>query len=149
MAIKGMRSLQAKLKNIADSYESNKLVRAGFLEGATYPEAEGGTPVALVAAVHEFGAPEKGIPPRPFMSKAIARNKDKWAKKASDLIAEVGVDKALDLVGVEMAKDIQNSIDKEDWTALKPATVKRKGFDKPLIDTREMTRAVTHKVTEK
>ena len=47
MAIKGMRSLQAKLKNIADSYESNKLVRAGFLGGSRYPEAEGGTPVAL------------------------------------------------------------------------------------------------------
>ena len=146
MAIKGMHSLQAKLKNIADSYESNKQVRAGFLEGATYPD---GTPAALVAAVHEFGAPAQGIPPRPFMSKAIARNKDKWAKMASDLIAEVGVDKALDQVGVEMAKDIQKSISDEDWTPLNPATVKRKGFDKPLIDTMDMMRAVTHKVTEK
>lgn len=149
MAIKGMSNVQAKLKNIADSYESNKLVRAGFLGGSRYPEAEGGTPVALVAAVHEFGAPEKGIPPRPFMSKTIARNKDKWAKKASDLIAEVGVDKALDQVGEEMADDIRKSISDEDWTPLNPATVKRKGFDKPLIDTMDMMRAVTHKVTEK
>lgn len=149
MAIKGMHSLQAKLKNISKSYESNKLVRAGFLGGSRYPEAEGGTPVALVAAVHEFGAPAQGIPPRPFMSKAIARNKDKWAKKASDLIAEVGVDKALDQVGEEMADDIRKSIRDEDWTPLNPATVKRKGFEKPLINTKHMLDTVTHEVTEK
>jgi hypothetical protein len=144
-----MHSLQAKLKNISKSYESNKLVRAGFLGGSRYPEAEGGTPVALVAAVHEFGAPAQGIPPRPFMSKAIARNKDKWAKKASDLIAEVGVDKALDQVGEEMADDIRKSIRDEDWTPLNPATVKRKGFEKPLINTKHMLDTVTHEVTEK
>ena len=150
MAIKGMHSLQAKLKNIADSYESNKLVRAGFLGGSRYPEAEGGTPVALVAAVHEFGAPAQGIPPRPFMSKTIARNKDKWVKQLCNAIEATGdIENALDLVGKEMVDDIRKSIDKEDWTPLNPATVKRKGFDKPLIDTREMTRAVTHKVTEK
>lgn len=149
MAIKGLNNLKARLKNIAKSYESNKQVRAGFLGGAYYPEAEGGTSIALVAAVHEFGAPEKGIPKRPFMSKAIALNKDKWADKLGKGIAEVGVDRALDLVGEEMVDDIRKSINDEDWTPLKPETVKRKGFDKPLVDTMDMTRAVTHKVTEK
>ena len=83
------------------------------------------------------------------MSKAIARNKDKWAKMASDLIAEVGVDKALDQVGEEMADDIRKSINYEDWTPLAPATVKRKGFETPLINTKHMLDTVTHKVTEK
>ena len=85
MAIKGMRSLQARLKNISKSYESNKQVRAGFLEGATYPD---GTPVALVAAVHEFGAPAKNIPARPFFRAAIAQNKDKWDSGYAGYILE-------------------------------------------------------------
>lgn len=146
MAIKGMDSLKAKLKNIADSYESNKQVRAGFLKGSIYPE---GTPVALVAAAHEFGVPEKGIPPRPFMSKAMAKHKGKWSTMMAKGIAEAGIDKAFDQVGEEMVADIQNSIADEDWEPLNPKTVKRKGFDTPLIDTAHMIDSVSHEVTEK
>ena len=147
MAIKGMGSLQAKLKNISKSYASNKQVRAGFLGGATYPD---GTPVALVAAVHEFGAPAKGIPVRPFMRTAIAQNKGKWLEQLVRGIEATGnVEGALGFVGVEMASDIINSIRDEEFTALKPATVNRKGFAKPLIDTAHMVNSVDHDVTER
>lgn len=147
VAIKGMGSLQAKLKNISKSYASNKQVRAGFLEGATYPD---GTPVALVAAVHEFGAPAKGIPVRPFMRTAIAQNKGKWSEQLARGIEATGnVEGALGFVGVEMASDIRNSIRDEEFTALKPATVNRKGFATPLIDTAHMVNSVDHDVTER
>ena len=147
VAIKGMGSLQAKLKNISKSYASNKQVRAGFLEGATYPD---GTPVALVAAVHEFGAPAKGIPVRPFMRTAIAQNKGKWSEHLARGIEATGnVEGALGFVGVEMASDIRNSIRDEEFTALKPATVNRKGFATPLIDTAHMVNSVDHDVTER
>ena len=147
MAIKGMGSLQAKLKNISKSYASNKQVRAGFLEGATYPD---GTPVALVAAVHEFGAPAKGIPVRSFMRTAIAQNNGKWAEQLARGIEATGnVEGALGLVGEEMASDIRNSIRDEEFTALKPATVNRKGFATPLIDTAHMVNSVDHDVTER
>lgn len=155
MAIKGMGSLQAKLKNISKSYASNKQVRAGFLEGATYPDGNpdgnpDGTPVALVAAVHEFGAPAKGIPVRPFMRTAIAQNKGKWSEQLARGIEATGnVEGALGFVGVEMASDIRNSIRDEEFTALKPATVNRKGFATPLIDTAHMVNSVDHDVTER
>ena len=165
MAIKGMGSLQAKLKNISKSYASNKQVRAGFLEGATYPDdtrgaasstgddgaaSSTGTPVALVAAVHEFGAPAKGIPVRSFMRTAIAQNNGKWAEQLARGIEATGnVEGALGLVGEEMASDIRNSIRDEEFTELKPATVNRKGFATPLIDTAHMVHSVDHEVTER
>lgn len=147
MAIKGMGSLQAKLKNISKSYASNKQVRAGFLEGATYPD---GTPVALVAAVHEFGAPAKGIPVRPFMRTAIAQNKAKWADQLSRAIGESGTaEAALGMVGESIKDDLRSSIRDGDWAPNKPRTVARKGFAKPLIDTAHMVNSVDHDVTER
>lgn len=147
MAIKGMRSLQARLKNISKSYESNKQVRAGFLEGATYPD---GTPVALVAAVHEFGAPAKNIPARPFFRAAIAQNKDKWAGQLAKAIeATSNTEGALDMVGEVIKDDVRNSIRDGDWAPNKPKTAARKGFSKPLIDTAHMVNSVSHEVTEK
>ena len=144
MAIKGMGSLQAKLKNISKSYASNKQVRAGFLEGATYPD---GTPVALVAAVHEFGAPAKGIPVRPFMRTAIAQNKGKWADQLGRAIGESGnAEAALGIVGESIKDDLRSSIRDGDWAPNKPRTAARKGFAKPLIDTAHMMNSVAHEV---
>ena len=147
MAIKGMRSLQARLKNISKSYESNKQVRAGFLEGAIYPD---GTPVALVAAVHEFGAPAKNIPARPFLRTAIAQKKDKWAKQLGKAIEATGnTEGALEIVGEVIKDDIRSSIHDGDWAPNNPKTAARKGFGKPLIDTAHMINSVVHEVTEK
>lgn len=146
MAIKGMRSLQARLKNISKSYESNKQVRAGFLEGAIYPD---GTPVALVA-VHEFGAPAKNIPARPFLRTAIAQKKDKWAKQLGKAIEATGnTEGALEMVGEVIKDDIRSSIRDGDWAPNKPKTTARKGFSKPLINTAHMVNSVGHEVTEK
>ena len=147
VAVKGIGSIKVKLKNIAKSYESNKQVRAGFLEGATYPD---GTPVALVAAVHEFGAPAKGIPVRPFMRTAIAQNKGKWADQLSRAIVESGTaEAALGMVGESIKDDLRSSIRDGDWAPNKPRTVARKGFAKPLIDTAHMINSVAHEVVEK
>lgn len=147
MAIKGMGSLKARLKNIGKSYESRKQVRAGFLEGATYPD---GTPVALVAAVHEFGAPAKNIPARPFFRTAIAQNKEKWAKQLGKAIEATGnAEGALDMVGEVIKDDVRNSIRDGDWVPNNPKTAARKGFGKPLIDTAHMVNSVGHEVVEK
>jgi len=49
----------------------------GWFESARY---DSGTPVAGVAAVQEFGAPGRSIPPRPFLRPTVAENKEKWIK---------------------------------------------------------------------
>src|SRR5262249_39284145 len=49
-----------------------RTVLVGVAKGAT--EADG-TPIALVAAVHEFGSPERGIPERSFIRAGIRKGR--------------------------------------------------------------------------
>ncbi len=55
MGVKGGDRLKAKLEEIARMAGKADVVNVGFLEGATYPESEGGLPVAAVAATQEYG----------------------------------------------------------------------------------------------
>ena len=50
----GGEKLQKKLQEIVEKLGAARTVRVGFLENATYPD-DAHTPVALVAAVNEFG----------------------------------------------------------------------------------------------
>jgi hypothetical protein len=55
MSFTGGDKLKARLEEIARMAGKADVVNVGFLEGATYPESEGGLPVAAVAAVQEYG----------------------------------------------------------------------------------------------
>jgi hypothetical protein len=142
----GGDKLQAKLAEIGRGFAKAKKVRVGFLENATYPDT--GEPVAMVAAIQEFGAPSKNIPPRPFFRHMIAAKSGEWpqgvaaALKASDNDAEV----ALGIVGEGIAGQLRQSIIDTNSPPLKPATIKRKGFDKPLVDTGHMLASVDKEV---
>ena len=55
MAVRGGDKLRAKLEEIAKMASKSDVVNVGFLAGATYPESEGGLPVAAVAVIQEYG----------------------------------------------------------------------------------------------
>jgi hypothetical protein len=55
MAVTGGDKLRARLEEIAKMAGKADVVNVGFLAGATYPESEGGLPVAAVAATQEYG----------------------------------------------------------------------------------------------
>ena len=98
---------------------------AGWLPSAVY---EDGTPVAYVAAIQEHGAPERSIPPRPFISETIEKNSDAWVKEASTALkvaATTGrpATAAADLIGVAMASDIQKTIAEGGFDDLKGITL--------------------------
>lgn len=84
-------------------------VNVGFLEGATYPD---GTSVATVAAINNFGAPEAGIPARPFFSNMIAENSGEWADKFATVLKSCNydTDQALELMGNGMMGQLIESI---------------------------------------
>ena len=73
--MQGGKDLEAKLRALAQKVASPATLRVGFLEGATYPD---GKPVAMIAAIQDFGAPRAGIPPRPFFRNMIAAKKGEW-----------------------------------------------------------------------
>ena len=52
--LSGGDALEAKLKQLAEKITKASTLEVGFKEGAVYPDSKG-TPVAMVAAIQEFG----------------------------------------------------------------------------------------------
>lgn len=145
VTFKGGDALMARLKEIADKAGDGGTLRTGFLENATYPD---GTPVALVAAVNEFGRPEQNQPPRPFFRSMIAEKQKAWPRTLGALAKsnDYDIDKTLGQMGEGIKGQLQESIRKLDSPPLAPVTVARKGFDKPLVDTGHMMNSVDYEV---
>ena len=66
---RGGHKLKAFLRQAKQAQARSAGVDVGFFESARYPD---GTPVALVAAVHEFGTEDGRIPERPSFRTAIS-----------------------------------------------------------------------------
>lgn len=107
--------LDAKLAELAAKLTKKTSLRVGFLENATYPATEGNagvTHVATIAAIQNYGAPGKGIPPRPFFSGMVVKNSPTWGDDLGKLLAANGGDSqnALELMGHRMVDQLQQSI---------------------------------------
>lgn len=97
-------------------------VQVGFLHGATYPN---GTPVAMVAAIQEFGASRAGIPPRPFFRTMIEREAANWSAGVAKLLQKNKFNAVLTLnqLGQVMAGQLQQSIADVMAPPLSPTTL--------------------------
>lgn len=139
--IGGTRFLKV-LEQMAAGVQEASEVDIGFLEGANYPD---GTPVALVAAVQEFGAPRRNIPPRPFFRTMITEKSPEWGPAIGALLVHnnYNASRTLGQVGVAIEGQLQESISGFSGAPLSPKTVAAKGFDKALIDTGVMFRSVS------
>jgi hypothetical protein len=145
MDISGGESLARRLNEIAKSVTTAATVKIGFLENATYPD---GTPVAMIAAIQDFGAPSVGIPPRPFFRNMVKDKSPGWPDAVAKLLKANDYDaaKTLDMVGQAIAGQLRQSIIDTNEPPLAPATIARKGFDKPLIETSHMINSVDYEV---
>lgn len=135
--ISGGDKLEKRLREIARKVKTKASVKVGFLEDATYPD---GTPVAMVAAIQEFGAPSRNIPPRPYFREMIKEKADTWADATSNLLATNDFDavKTLNQVGAGIAGQLQASIKKQNQPPLSKVTLmlrKMKSEDSSLIVT--------------
>jgi hypothetical protein len=143
--ISGGDKLEAALADLSKKVNRPAVLQVGFMEGAAYPD---GTPVALVAAINEYGRPSIGQPPRPFFRRAIAAHASEWAGELATLLRANDYDPgpALEVQGRVIQGEIKQSISDLTDPPLKPSTVKAKGFSKPLIDTGYMLNSVTYRV---
>lgn len=140
----------AKLAEIAKSMGGGQ-VSVGFMEGATYPD---GTPVAAVAFWNEFGKPvhsgngDYSQLPRPFFRQMIAKESPGWGHKMAKLAKATDYNgpRVLALMGEDIAAALDQSITDFTSPPLAPSTVAAKGFEKPLIDTGDMKRAISYEV---
>src|SRR5574340_742970 len=123
---------------------ADKEVQVGWLGNVN---EENGTPVAYVATIHEYGSPGEGIPARPMLGPTMKANTEAYlqflrlATKRVQNGQSSGQD-ALDTLGEVVAGDVRKTISQVSSPPLKPATIKRKGHSKPLIDSETMMDAV-------
>lgn len=135
MIIKGGEKLEAELNRIAKSLGQGGVLKVGFLEGATYPD---GTPVALAAALNNFGT--RTAPARPFFTNMVTDKSPEWPGRLEASLKATDYNTALSLqhMGAGIAADLQQSIFDTNSPPLSPITVMLRGMksnDQDLVVT--------------
>ncbi|MCL2829844.1 MAG: hypothetical protein FWD77_03780 [Betaproteobacteria bacterium] len=105
-----------------------------------------GESLAEIGRRNEFGT--RTTPERPFLRTSVRNNRQKYnalnRKNLKAVLEEkMTVAQALDVLGMTAAADMQSEIANGHFAPLKPATIKRKGSSKPLIDSGQMRQAIT------
>jgi hypothetical protein len=109
--------------------------------------------------VHEHGSPLWHVPPRPIIEPAI-EDPENQKIIAEDLkkAAQAALDGNFRDAEAELNKagmDAQNAVrdwftnPNNNWPPNAPATVERKGSDRPLIDTGELRKSITYVIRKK
>lgn len=116
----GMQRLEKAIKDL-----DGLSLKVGWFSTNVY---ENGTPVAGVAAIQEFGVPEKNIPARPFMRPTVEEKKDSWANLANSgaraiIAGNETAESVFEKMGFRIRGDIQKKIASVYQPPLKPATV--------------------------
>ena len=140
----------------------NVVGKVGWFESAHYP---GGVPVALVAAVHEFGWPEHNIPPRLGFRATAAACQEPWRQTMAGAAKQVVAGKmtmaqAMEIIGLRAAGDQRKTIATVTQPPLKVDTVKARlagkkqgrvvsiTIAKPLVHTGELLNSLTNVVEQ-
>ena len=143
--VSGGEKLQKVLAEIGKKLGDGKILRAGFLETAKYPD---GTPVAQVALWNDAGT--ETSPPRAFFRQTIAEHGKSWGNALGDNLKASGMDgdKALALTGEGIKDNIVSSIVTFSDPQNAPRTIAKKGFNKPLVDSGVMQRSVDYDIKD-
>ena len=141
--ISGGSKLISALDGIAKSVTKAATLKVGFLEGSIAPN---GQSMPLRAALNEFGTSR--MPPRPFFRSMVAAKSGEWPSAIGNLLVANNYDaqKTLDQTGVAIKEQLQQSIRDLVSPPLAESTVRKKGFDKPLIEHDDMLRTVSYQV---
>ena len=149
---RGWNRLKKEFKKYAGAF-----TKVGF-PGETdksHPEGTGNLTIAGLAAVHEFGRKDGTIPARPFQRQTFDRNLRGLLKLREVLYTRVLTGKitakqALSQMGEWYIKRMKQTINKQDFEALKGSTIAaragKSGGAKILKDTQIMFNSITQKV---
>ena len=141
----GGKKLEAVLKK-AEQARAKK-IKVGFFSDKKYDDANQ-TPVAVTAAVNEFGL-GTGTPERPFFRQSIAQLEQELGKKLAGILDPTTMDvSAADAaeIGRFAVGIIQGRIQDLKDPPNTPATIRQKGSSNPLVDTGELHNAVDWEV---
>lgn len=90
------------------------------------------------------------IPPRPSFRKMIDDNKSDWGKVMAEQlrITNFDVNKSLKRLGIAIEGQLKSSVKAFSDPPNAKSTIRKKGFDKPLVDTGTMWRSVSSVVED-
>jgi hypothetical protein len=145
-ALPGLEALRHRME------DANKSVLVGVPVGAE-PEPDG-TPMAMIAAVHEFGSPEQNIPERSFLRGGIRRGTPKFGKLNERNLSAVvrgtmTVAQSLGQLGAMAAGEVKREFTTADFAPIAQATIyaRKRRFGKastrPLIATGNLRQSIT------
>lgn len=112
-----------------------------------------GATVSEVAAVHEFGVPSRNIPKRSFLRDTALINERRIEKNLATVTERIvtGVESertGLLKFGVWFEGVVKQRIAAGIPPKLSPATIKRKGSSKPLIDTGQLRNSISSELRD-
>jgi hypothetical protein len=104
---------------------------------------------ANFASTHAHGAYTITIPPRPFFRTMIKERAKTWPAAIEANLKATAFDaaKTLTLMGEIIKGQLQQAIQDFRVPGNAPSTIRKKGFDKPLVHTRVMWRSVDFKIS--
>lgn len=106
--------------------------------------------------IHTNGSPIKGIPARPVLEPAINEHKERISASFKEIYAATAVnnqserERAIHRTGLIAQNACREwfTNPKNNWSPNNPATIRRKGSDRPLIDTGELRKSITYVVRD-
>lgn len=128
-------------------------VRIGYQRGEENIESEGeSADLCDIAVYNELGTED--IPSRPFMRDSVDSHEEQikaFLKKQMAMLAkgQTTAEQMLKSIGVFQKGLVQAEIVDGDFEPNAPSTIKRKGSDKPLIDTGKMRQSVNFVIKTK
>ena len=134
----------------------NSFTKAGFPQGVRPSAGDAGVKmftemneISVVAAVHEWGAPKRGIPERSFIRSSFDDNLPELIKLRNKLYWQIQQGRmdtkgALFVMGQFLQDRMKQKIRDIKFPPNSPATIAKKGVDNPLIDTAQMINSISH-----
>jgi phage gpG-like protein len=160
---KGIRDVDKGWKDFRKRMEGAKgkhVTKVGLPSGSTPAVVgkKGGNKPFLdlvqIAAVHEFGAPNRNIPERSFIRSTTDEEKKNLAHIANlqhqkFIAGKIDLKTALGIIGEYLTGKMKNKIRQRIPPPNSPQTIKRKTVqgkkgDVPLIDTGQLVQSITH-----
>lgn len=130
-------------------------VHVGYQSGETEVSSDGeasGADLCEIAVYNELGTAT--IPSRPFMRDSVDKHADQInafivAQKKLFAQGKITAEQMLNAIGVFQKGLVQNEIVDGEFVPNAPSTIKRKGSDRPLIDTGKMRQSVNYVIKKK
>lgn len=148
------KQLQAVQKSIKE------LKRIDVLVGVPQEEAgreQNDITNAELLYIHTNGSPANNIPPRPIVEPAIQDSKEEIGTLLKEAILKAlegdtgGAIAGMEKAGIQGENAVKGwfTNPKNGWAENAESTKKRKGSSKPLIDTGQLRKSITHVVKKK